>query len=294
MPSPRILSSCLLVFAACDASEPPAPVSTDWPGVELLTVKTAVCSGMADPLDAPGATLRTLASHTAGAYRDRLEATMVCVEAATTCDAVLACIDAELVADCTEACEGTVARRCRTNTLALREDCALHPGGRTECSNGYCASPSCSTESGPACDGNVLKSCVNERSEAIDCAQFGGTCGATPDGTAACVFEGVACEDVTPPTCSGDTLITCEMDKGHALLDCGELPFPSTCTPGTGATPTLCGAAEPQGPIACVPSCVGSVLNGCVGNWPYTLDCGLMPGAVCGDGANGEPTCLMP
>ena len=186
------------------------------------------------------------------------------------CLAVRACFGQRVMPGpaCMPTCaDGDTFVRC-TDGQRVEQDCgaALESVGSACVAAGLradCGGVACSTN-GRACEGTLAITCDSGITEEFDCGPRGLECNPNPDGV---VCRGKAtseaCTFGTPPTCDGDTLVTC--DDGVRRQDC-RLFGGRTCTGGACRFGNEC-----DGGLA--NTCNGTTLEMCVDGLRRSVEC---------------------
>jgi len=186
-------------------------------------------------------------------------------------------------------CDGNTVISCDTTTGVVGwgvypppDDCTKY--GMT-CSGGLCLD-------GAVCQGSLVLGCFGKDLVActfdthlesrIDCSAVnpGGTCEAT---TQSCIPAN-ACSDTEFPSCAGDTLKYCGVDRSHHAVDCAAIA--SHCGPdATGIDDCIPTATDctPQSPDRCN----GAALEFCVDGHYQDFDCTRIGLSTCQATATG-------
>ncbi len=189
-----------------------------------------------------------------------------------------------------------------TNNVAV--DCSeavVFPGQALNCtkSGGTCATftddsgfsradcvvvPSCTVPDGgaPECTANNKDfSCIDGVGYGTDCTAVSATCSSAGAAGTACYPDGTACSTPGVSSCSGNTLVSCDVTSQGFNFDCTRAG--GTCVQG-GAAGTA-GCVSPGCTLAsrCTESCDGDhTLSVCVGGAPFAIDCTQYGFTSCG------------
>jgi hypothetical protein len=256
----------MVLLAACGGGDAPGPVADFDTRVRACAIIGACIGYGATPCIA-----LLDANATAAQITCALNATVA------DCAAVRACFGQRITQDpaCTSGCsDGDTLVRC-SGGQRVEQDCgsALESVGPACITNGRsdCGGASC-TDNGRSCNGTLAVTCDSGVTEEFDCTPLGLECNPTAD-AAACRGRSTskACTFGTPPTCDGDTLVSC--DGQVREQDCrvfgGRKCIAGACTFGV----------ECDGGLAS--TCNGTVLEMCVGGLRRSIDCTTIGGTTC-------------
>ncbi len=173
----------------------------------------------------------------------------------------------------------------------------------TNCKGAKCAQEECDSATfTPRCDGDVLETCENGLVWREDCSAI--EFGVCVDGSSRChatgaLVEGTPCDDSFSTFCDNEFIWSCE-DGAVKRIDCSVHGANFFCGEEEGMFACLDAVTDCKGAkclelecdeVTYAPQCQENLLTKCVNGHIVGKDC-TEQDLVCGEGANGGPSCV--